>query len=210
MKPLFNKNSECPAFTLIEFLMVAFIVIILSVIVVVNYEFGGYEYTLRRSARTLAQDIRKAQEMSMSAQRYGGIVPPGGYGICINHSDMKLIAPDPPPPPPGDFSNNWDPVDGKAKEYILFADMNDSGIFDSGDEIIDTMHLEDNIYVWETCIEGGCKKFLSITFRPPNPDIFFNGDPDNDADLKVWSEKIDGEVVIIINRAGLIEVEENF
>ena len=70
-------------FTLTELLVVASIIILFSAIVLANYQTGNKQFALQRSAHKLAQDIRRAQEMAMSAKECepcGNVVPPG-YGI---------------------------------------------------------------------------------------------------------------------------------
>ncbi|MBU0476703.1 prepilin-type N-terminal cleavage/methylation domain-containing protein [Patescibacteria group bacterium] len=95
-----NKNN---GFTLVEILVVIVIIMILTLVALPYFLQAGKQFALSRSAHKLAQDIRRAQEMSMSAKEFHGIISSGGYGIRITDSYNK---------------------------YILFADCNNNGLYD--------------------------------------------------------------------------------
>jgi len=65
-------------FTLIELLVATGIIVIISSIVLVDYRTGQKQFALERSAHKLAQDLRRAEEFSMSAKSYDC---PGGFRI---------------------------------------------------------------------------------------------------------------------------------
>ena len=88
---LFKKDK---GFTLIELMIVTLIVALITAIVLINYRVGNRQLALNRSANKLAQDIRRAQEMAMSAtacEPCGGIVPPG-FGIFLEKDGRKAFA----------------------------------------------------------------------------------------------------------------------
>ena len=173
-------------FTLIEFLIVTSLIIILSVVVLANYEFGGYQLSLRRSAHQLSQNIRRAEAMGMSAREFGGSVPAGGYGIHLNR-----VLPD----------NTY---------YILFADIDGNGLYNTGEEI-ETIEFEEHIEVTQLCIVSCyCATTLDITFVPPEPIVKFNNNTDSAclfALVDLWSKKTAEILTVYINRVGLIEVK---
>jgi len=160
------------AFTLIELLVVTGIIILLSALVLPNYRTGESQLALQRSANKLAQDIRRAQEMAMSAKEFEGVVPPGGYGI--------------------NFQTN-------LTSYILFADLNNNKVFDSG-EAIETLSLERGVKISNLSPTSP----LTISFTPPDPTVNIN--PSNS--LAIITLSNNGQTKIIkVNKAGLIYVE---
>ena len=108
-----NKNN---GFTLVEILVVIVIIMILTLVALPYFLQAGKQFALSRSAHKLAQDIRRAQEMSMSAKEFGGGVPPGGYGIYF----------------PNDSHN-----------YILFADLDGGQDYDGSGEAAEEIFLEE-------------------------------------------------------------------
>ena len=160
------------AFTLIELLVVTGIIILLSALVLPNYRTGESQLALQRSANKLAQDIRRAQEMAMSAKEFEGVVPPGGYGI--------------------NFQTN-------LTSYILFADLNNNKVFDSG-EAIETLSLERGVKISNLSPASP----LTISFTPPDPTVNIN--PSNS--LAIITLSNNGQTKIIkVNKAGLNYVE---
>ena len=107
-------------FTLLELLVVVAVIIILTAIVLPNYRSGDKGLALQRSASKLAQDLRRTQEMSMSARKASGSVP-DGFGIYFN-----IASPN---------------------SYILFADFNDNHHRDGGDQDLETINLESKIRI---------------------------------------------------------------
>ncbi|PIZ89620.1 MAG: hypothetical protein COX89_00560 [Candidatus Nealsonbacteria bacterium CG_4_10_14_0_2_um_filter_37_10] len=152
--------------------MVTGIIILLSALVLPNYRTGESQLALQRSANKLAQDIRRAQEMAMSAKEFEGVVPPGGYGI--------------------NFQTN-------LTSYILFADLNNNKVFDSG-EAIETLSLERGVKISNLSPASP----LTISFTPPDPTVNIN--PSNS--LAIITLSNNGQTKIIkVNKAGLIYVE---
>jgi len=161
------------AFTLIELMVVASIIIILSAVALLNYRSGESQFALQRSANKLAQDIRRAQEMAMSAKEFGGTVPEGGYGI-----NFQTTA---------------------TSSYILFADLNDNGVFDSG-ETIEKPSLEEGVRISNLSPSSP----LNVTFSPPDPTTNINLSDT----LAIITITNDIQTKIIrVNKAGLIYVE---
>jgi prepilin-type N-terminal cleavage/methylation domain-containing protein len=95
--------------TLIELLVVLAIIVIMSAVVMVSPNRSAID--LDSAARQLTSDLRRAQNMAMSAVEQGGIVP-CGYGINFNIANKGV--------------------------YILFADVIGScnKVYDSGTDII--------------------------------------------------------------------------
>jgi prepilin-type N-terminal cleavage/methylation domain-containing protein len=108
------------AFTLIELLVVTAIILFLTSLILPNYRAGDKGLALQRSASKLSQDLRRVQEMAMSAEEVSGSVP-YGFGIYFNISSPS--------------------------SYILFADEDNSHNRNAGDTDLETIDLESNIII---------------------------------------------------------------
>ena len=162
-------------FTLIEITVVSGIIILLAGIVLANYRAGEKQFALRRSAHKLAQDLRTAQEMAMSSRKFGGTFPAGGYGIHFQEG---------------------------SGAYILFADSNDSDVYDEGEEVQE-LSLEKGIKISGLSPDSP----LDITFFPPDPFITINRTADNKS-AGISLSFTDGQSITInINIAGLIDID---
>jgi len=181
-------------FTLIEIIVVTGIIIFLSAIVLLNYRAGESQLALQRSVHKLAQDIRRAQEMAMSAKEITGptgrrIVPVGGYGIFFR------VLPNPP-----------------YYEIILFADCNNDQRYTLG-KVCGTAPNKFSEKIKNLNLESGVKMSnlspsspLHITFKPPDPAISISG-----GNLAVITLSLETDPTktktIRVNKAGLIYVE---
>lgn len=132
-------------FTLTELLVVAGIIFLMLGIVLANWRSGPSELLLQRSAHKLAQDIRRAGEMAMSAREFQGAVPQGGYGIHFNFPSENT-------------------------SYILYADLNGNENYDGSDGIVETLFFEKGVF-----LKSLTQNNLSINFRPPSPKISLDG-----------------------------------
>jgi len=133
-------------FTIIELLVVISIIAILSGIVLIDYRSSQQTLVLQRATNKLAQDIRRVQEMAMSARESNGVPP--RYGI-----EFVITDPD---------------------HYILFADLNDNGKYESADgDPVETVTFEQGVRIDQLLI-GDSDPLSSttkiwITFEPPDP-----------------------------------------
>lgn len=189
------KNSHSQkSFTLIELLVITSIIIFLLAIILVNYRQSGEQFALLRSSQKLAQDIRRAGEMAMSAKEIEGptgekIIPDGGYGLFFQ------TIPNPP-----------------YYEIILFADCNDSQQYDLGNtcgtlpnkfsEKIENLNLEEGVLINSLSPPSP----LTITFKPPNPTISISGGDMATITLSLESDSTKTKI-IKVNTAGLVDIE---
>ncbi|MFH1656930.1 MAG: prepilin-type N-terminal cleavage/methylation domain-containing protein, partial [bacterium] len=129
--------------TLLEILVIIVIIAILTLIVAPNYKAGNSQLALSRSANKLSQDIRRAEEMAVSAKECQVCVPvavPPSYGIYLE--------------------KDWE-------NYILFAD-NGNGEYGGGDTQVERPNLESGVYIKD--VNTPPKKVM-ILFEPPDPTI---------------------------------------
>ena len=177
-------------FTLVEMLVVMAIVSILSVVVLADYRWGGHQYSLRRSAGYLSQDLRGVQEMAMSVREVsGGKIPPGGYGINLKALD---------------------------RNYKVFGEISDPLNYeynDGTDEVVSVTNLEEDVEISNMCLtdNGGVEtcgySSLNITFTPPDPTIRFNGSENyTEAVIILKSLKTEEVAEVVVGRSGLVRI----
>lgn len=168
-------------FTLVELLVVIGIIALFSALFLPNYSKGAKQLALARSAHKLAQDLRRAQEMSVSAKEFNGVSSRGGYGLA--------------------FIKSWSPV------YRLFADLNDDKMR-SGNEDVEILTLEKGVQFDKIYADGQEYDFTTLTFIPPDPQVCLHFCRANNL-LKIiisLESNPASTKTISINNAGLIEV----
>jgi len=188
-------------FTIIEVLVVVFIVMILSVIGVANYQGGEDDAVLKIASNKLKQDLRRAEIMAMSTREFDGSgCPQGGYGI------------------------HFDKINDDEK-YILFADCDKNRLYDTGgdvnkckeagedptgvdaEEFFEDIKIESGVKITDLKVGGASSDSLSITFLPPNPEIFFSRAGDT-IEITLSLENDDTKTqVVTVNKTGLINIK---
>lgn len=149
MKPSFlalRFTFHASGFTLIELLVSFGVLVLLSGLALTNWKAGSQNLTLARAASLVAQDVRKAEELSLSGRPAScfASAPAGsllGYGVFFTSSI------------PG--------------SYIIFANCNVSASYEALiDKVVETKTLEQGITLFSVSPSP-----LSILFLPPNPDV---------------------------------------
>lgn len=185
-----EKKILSKGVTLIEFILVIFIIGLVSTVTLLNYRGFGKEFNLERSSQRLAQEVRKTLEMSTSAESLNGDPGfKGGYGLHF-------------------FSIGENNV-----SYIIFVDNNDDKNYDLGDSTIRTVELEAGVEIWTISADGSPMSPLSIVFFPPDPKIYIGG---KTGEQSTYSEAIiilrlkndtSKQKSVTVNKVGLIEIE---
>lgn len=140
-------------FTIIELLVVISIVSVFPAIIISNFPQARLQFTLSRTVHAFAQNMRKVQDMALSATPYinsSGLPQPiSGYGVYID--------------PVGVLGN---------KKYVLYADAEPANQqYDSLDYIVATTDFsvsEPGIMIKE--IKNISGSSVSVNFNPPKPD----------------------------------------
>jgi prepilin-type N-terminal cleavage/methylation domain-containing protein len=167
-------------FTFVELMITLFIMLLLLMLSFPFYTSINKKLTLDRTATRFVQDVRKAQELAMSAQENNGSIPRGGYGIYI----------------PGT----------PATSYIIFADEDGDQRYDSAkDELVDNVAVEKGVQI--TSVQ---KNIRSIVFLAPDPAVTLSNaggrDMSTAESISTFSNGTD-TVKIHVNRAGLVYIE---
>ncbi len=166
------------AFTIIELLIVIGLISILTLTLVPFYHSGQNQFALSRSAHKLAQDIRRVQEMSMSAKELDGTTPTG-LGIH--------------------FKNSW------PDSYVLFANLNRNTHRDGADQDLETIELESRIIISD--LEPS-SNFSILFVPPAPVTWISNSSSDTVAVITLSIEGGSGQTkTITVNNAGLIYVD---
>jgi prepilin-type N-terminal cleavage/methylation domain-containing protein len=170
----FFKNSK--AFTLIEVLVMIAIIGLLSVLVLPNYRQVSRQTTLQSAANKLAQDIRNIQSMTMSSKDIGLPAFRGAFGVYF-----KLAS---------------------STSYALFADKNNSGQYDTGEELDGkSVYLDAGI-----SISGLTASPLTIIFTPPNPNVTIQTGASTSSLAEIIFSNGSQSKKINVNIAGLVYV----
>lgn len=192
MKKIFSRSYSA-GFTLIELLVVAAIISFMSILMLTNYRAGEDQFALQTSAYKLAQNLRRAEEMAMSAREFQGEVPAGGYGI--------YLWPNPQPPAPND------------RKYILFGNRDtDNYVYNQGTDFeIEVMSVEKGVKISEVKVDGSTKQKVNISFIPPDPQVWITpAPPQRGLEAKIiliLENDITKTKTITVNESGLIAIE---
>ena len=184
-----KKQSFSRGFTIIELLVVISIIAILSGIVLIDYQSGQQALALQRAANKLAQDIRRVQEMAMSAkecEECGGVVPEG-YGIFL------------------DASNPY--------QYIIYAETGGNDEFFQGDppdtKLAD-IEFEEGIFIPPGGIDTSPGK-VGINFKPPDTITKIKWSGTDEVDEVTITLAIEADPsktkTIKVNKVGRIEID---
>jgi len=175
------------SFTLIEMVVVLFITITMSTIAVLGLRSGSAQGALIRSTARVVLNIRRAQNLALTALVVEN--PPGsglyqavsGFGVYFN-----ITTPE---------------------RYILFADLDNNKLYTPGtDPIVEEIKLEESVL-----IRGFTNSpSFSVVFKSPEPTTCINGNctntPTNNATI-VFGLISDPAVTrqVFINSFGLVE-----
>lgn len=139
------KKSK--GFTIIEMLVIIFIIGIISTTLVVNWRRNEKRYLVQRVAQEIAQNIRKAQDLALTSKKISGQEMPYGYGVFFSKD-----------------SNNF---------YIIFGNIADDKKYQTSDILVENVELDSQIQI--DSLSSGQNNDLNILFSIP--DGFTSFDP---------------------------------
>lgn len=153
-----GRSDKCAGFTLIELMVTTGIMVIISTAVLVNNSAFGGTVNLRNLAYDVALTIRQAQVYGVSVKRFGASFD-AGYGVHFSASD--------------------------SGEFILFADVNDDGVYTTGEIVTPPSPYTFARGYTITDIRAGSSGVscagasvgsLDIVFKRPEPDARIRAD----------------------------------
>jgi type II secretory pathway pseudopilin PulG len=198
--------------TLIEIIVVIFIIVIFSMILVVNFPTILKQYALSRVTYKLAQDLRKTEDLGLSGVPLYDIsgktqIKVKGYGIYINLNNTN--------------------------QYSIYADVNGSESYDGdtsfpfcnsqayagtkeeADCVIDTIDLSkenSSLYIKSLNDEKGFYNIIDINFTPPDPTTTITAVPNspiNKIDINLTNNLSTSSVrTVTVNKSGLIDISK--
>lgn len=141
-------------FTIIELMVVTFIIVTISSLVLINYRSAGSSQALNRSAQKLAFYIRKAQTMTLAGVNFSqsGSNRRCGYGVHFR-------------------------IDKPEDNQIFGVKNCGSTNYSGGDPSIEQIEFENNVYVQSLTPTNNIlgNQVLTLVFTPPHPNTFING-----------------------------------
>jgi len=177
MLKYFQKKYLEKGFTLIEMLVVLFIISLLSIMILANYQNNKKKYILLQVNQKLISDLRKVQNMAISGTEISGLCSVTslcyGYGAYLNSNDS----------------------------YILFADKNNNQLYNSGEEF-ETVNLPSPVV-----IQSISPSPVSIFFKPPEPVTYINQNSGAGASAEIilQIQGTASTKTVSVNTAGLID-----
>lgn len=191
MKKYFQREG----FTLIELLVVTAIIALITLILTLVYLSGGRELELKQASNLVAQNLRRALEMTMAAEEIGPegaeIISPGGYGLYLKKT-------------------------GSSDEIFLFADCNNNHLYTPGNDVCGTPPNQFAEKIEEVILEKGVvianlspSNPLHISFQPPDPIVYINAVEATGQAQIILSLALEASKTktITLNKTGLIDTD---
>lgn len=187
----FQIQNFSRGITLVEILVVIFLVSLFSGILITNFPRIQLQFSLDGAVHKFAQDLKNAQELGGSGAQLtldnGTVVPVSGYGVYLSPAGLG------------------------EKQYIIYADKNANQTYDIGEMVKKIDFTSDYPKVIIKEIYNANKLKLSINFKPPNTVVSISDLlPDADSVDIVFGIEGDSSIndrTVSINKLGLIEIK---
>lgn len=154
-KPQCDREKPHRGFSLVELLVVLTIISLITMVVIARYRDFDSTILLRNLAYEIALSVREAQTLGISVQN-----PASSTGNPFNYAYGVHFA--------------------RGTSYMLFADLNTNGQYDSGEEISSYTIGKNNgiARLYANNAEGTTEvTTLDVLFRRPEPDARFTASP---------------------------------
>jgi len=196
-----NLKFSKKGFTVIELIVVVFIIVLLSAILVSDFPKIKKQLALSRSAYQLAQDLRKAEDLGLSGvqtkDKNNVLITAKGYGIYISTSQSTF--------------------------YLIYADIDDSKAYnnvqlcdssvrdvnkDCTIEKIDLSQQSSSLFISSLVDDlGNSYISTSINFNPPDPTTTIAGLNASATKIGIVLSNGLSTRTVWVNKAGLINVQ---
>ncbi len=209
----FQISNSQKGITLIELIVVMFLIVVFSMIVISDFPKIMRQHALSRATYKLAQDLRKTEDMGLSGvtiyDNNKDIILAKGYGVYFNMAQQKqyIIYAD----VPGEPDENG--VRTSDQKYtgtgIICSDVKqdelDNEILteDCVLEVIDISKENSSLFIENI---GGYAS-VSINFVPPNPDVTIITDETSSPEISISLSNGLSIREVLVNKAGLINVQ---
>ena len=185
-------KNLCKGITLVEVIVVVFIIAMFSAILISDFPKIRRQFALSRATYKFSQDMRRTQDMALSGAQLESGGQARGYGIYVDLADNK--------------------------KYIIYADTfvpNDNeytaGSYPAGDYIVDTVDIsqeEKGVIIKE--INHVNYSWVSVDFAPPNPTTTITSLSLGEDNVEViFALEVDQSItrIVSVNTSGLVEVK---
>ncbi len=177
------KNNYSYGFTLIELMVVAFVISLITTVSVASYRSGEDELKIKMDAYKLASTFRDIQGKALGAVEYNSNVPDGGWGVHIDIAEPTQYK---------TFANtNYN--NGANLKYDIGEGDHSSGA--------ETINLKEGVKI--TNISVGA--VADITFVPPDPKIYIYNGTATSTNIEITLEYKGISKKVLVNYFGLIE-----
>jgi len=209
--------------TLVEIMVVVFIIALFTVILVSDFPRMLRQMGLSRVAYSFAQNLRKAQDLGLSGIQLKDVneesIAVKGYGIYINLSDndkQYIIYADVAEAPVNGIRTSDNKYSGDSS-YPLCSDVDQQAqsenvenfmlIADCVVEIIPMNKEDASLYISELRNLAGYD-YTSINFSPPGPVTTIDNLEDEQVRVRVYFKNSDGaERRVYVYTSGLIDIQ---
>lgn len=182
LKPDTCHLTPNKGFSILELLITAAIIGIITAIITLKYGSFNNLILLKNQAYQIAVELRETQVRSLSATSVGS----GGqfrqpYGLYFN-----IAVPD---------------------TYTLFRDLDNDNLYNSGEEL-ESVKIDSRFEIASLCSGINCSlATLHIIFKRPNFDAIMNNNTVTDGSIEIKTVSGTDTRVVKINAAGQITVE---
>ena len=166
-----QRKTKAEGFSLVEMLVIVFIIALLSSLVLANYQIGKQGSYLKAGAQRLAGDLRRAQTLSLAVRtenKIGENRAACGYGILLGGPAFNMTQ----------YSLFYNPSPGTCTNVNKYFDTGAS----TNSQILETITLPQGLTLsWSGSIACSVSRLFgnssgcSIYFEPPDPATWLMG-----------------------------------
>lgn len=176
----FLKTRSNQGFSLLEVLITAAIIGMITGLVTIKYGSFNNLILLKNQAYQIALELRETQTRSLS--------------VTGSSAEFRY--------PYGLYFATAEP-----DRYTLFRDSNENGYYNAGEEL-EIRNLDSRFEITSLCSASACGlTTLSITFKRPNFDAIMNNGTVSDGKINISTITDTGTRTVRVNAAGQITVE---
>lgn len=178
------KTHNGKGFSIVEFLVVIFIIALLTTLVLVNYRQGQQKNAVNSATQRLTADLRRAQNSALAVKTEKEGMPACGYGIYTPSANQYQL-----------FYNTAADCNSVDKYYRT-----------GQSQVLETINLPSGVTLdsqGPSCAADRCK---STYFEPPDPITYI---ANNDSGPRIFTLSVSGgySKTITVNLSGRIDIQ---